>query len=172
MSAPPRYKDTGRAFRPILPIFPEGRETTFECIFIKKNEYIYTDLNSDNMQKALLKDLGLALLRIGASAMMMTHGYGKLQMLINGAEFGNPIGIGSTPSLFLATLAEFVCPILIIFGFKTRLAAIPTAFTMAVAAFIAHGADPFQKKEMALLYLMAFVVIALAGPGKFSVDRN
>ena len=124
------------------------------------------------MQKALLKDLGLALLRIGASAMMMTHGYGKLQMLINGAEFGNPIGIGSTPSLFLAMIGEFVCPILIIFGYKTRLAAIPTAITMAVAAFIAHGADPFQKKEMALLYLTIFVVIALAGPGKFSADRS
>ncbi|WP_209400551.1 DoxX family protein [Pseudozobellia sp. WGM2] len=124
------------------------------------------------MQNTLMRDIGLAILRIAASAMMLTHGYGKLQMLINGAEFGNPIGIGSTPSLFLAVIGEFVCPILIIFGFKTRWAAIPTAITMAVAAFIAHGADPFQKKEMALLYLTIFVVIALVGPGKFSVDRR
>ncbi|MBC6998413.1 DoxX family protein [Cytophaga sp. FL35] len=124
------------------------------------------------MNNSLLKDIGLAVLRIGASAFMLTHGYGKLQMLINGAEFGNPLGIGSTPSLFLAMIGEFICPILIIFGFKTRWAAIPVIITMAVAAFIVHGADPFQRKEMALLYLVAFVAIALAGPGKFSVDRR
>lgn len=124
------------------------------------------------MQNAVLKDIGLAVLRIGASAGMLTHGYGKLQMLIDGAEFGNPIGIGSTPSLFLAVIGEFVCPILIIFGFKTRWAAIPTVLTMAVAFFIVHAADAFQKKEKALLYLIMFVAIILLGPGKYSVDRK
>ncbi|MBT9189366.1 DoxX family protein [Zobellia russellii] len=124
------------------------------------------------MSNSLLKDIGLALLRIAASAMMAVHGYGKLQMLINGVEFGDPIGMGSTPSLFLAVLAELVCPILIIFGFKTRWAAIPTAITMAVAAFIVHGADPFQKKELALIYFVIFVAITLLGPGKYSVDKR
>ncbi|MBT2160634.1 DoxX family protein [Zobellia barbeyronii] len=124
------------------------------------------------MSNTLLKDIGLALLRIAASAMIAVHGYGKLQMLINGVEFADPIGIGSTPSLFLAVLAEFVCPILIIFGFKTRLAAIPTAITMGVAAFMVHGADPFQKKELALIYFVLFVSIILLGPGKYSVDKR
>ena len=41
---------------------------------------------------------------------------------------------------------------------------------MGVAAFIVHGADPLAKKEMALLYFIAFVAIFLAGPGKFSID--
>lgn len=124
------------------------------------------------MKNTLLKDIGLAVLRIGASVAMLTHGYGKLQMLIDGAEFGNPIGIGSTPSLFLAVIGEFVCPILIIFGFKTRWAAVPTAITMAVAFLIVHGADAFQKKEKALLYLIIFVAIILLGPGKYSVDKR
>jgi len=124
------------------------------------------------MQNSLLKDLGLAVLRIGASAAILTHGYGKLQMLINGAEFGNPIGIGATPTLFLAVIAEFVCPILLIFGFKTRWVAVPPAITMAVAFFIVHAADAFQKKEKALLYLILFVAIILLGPGKYSIDRR
>jgi putative oxidoreductase len=43
---------------------------------------------------------------------------------------------------------------------------------MAVASFIAHGADDFGTKEKALLYLVSFVTIILVGPGKFSVDRK
>ncbi len=61
---------------------------------------------------------------------------------------------------------------LVIIGFKTRLAAIPVIITMAVAAFIVHAADPLGTKEMAILYLIAFTVIALLGAGKYSVDRK
>jgi putative oxidoreductase len=41
---------------------------------------------------------------------------------------------------------------------------------MLVAAFIAHGDDPFGKKEMALLYIVVYVFLLFAGSGKFSVD--
>ena len=58
----------------------------------------------------------------------------KISKLIGGNfEFGDPIGIGATPSLFLAVIGEFVCPILIIVGFKTRWATVPTIITMLVA---------------------------------------
>ncbi|MGB3145811.1 MAG: DoxX family protein [Maribacter sp.] len=125
------------------------------------------------MKNSLLKDVGLAFFRITVSAMMLTHGLPKFQKLISGNfEFGDPIGIGAAPSLFLAVVGEFICPILIIIGLKTRLAAIPAAITMAVAAFIAHGADDFGTKEKALFYLVAFITIALVGPGKFGVDKS
>jgi len=125
------------------------------------------------MKNPLFKDIGLAFFRIAISAMLLTHGLPKFQKLISGNfEFGDPIGIGAAPSLFLAVIGEFICPILIIIGFRTRLAAIPTAITMGVAAFIVHGADDFGTKEKALLYLVAFVTIILVGPGKFGVDRK
>lgn len=125
------------------------------------------------MNNSLLKDIGLALLRILPAAMLLTHGIPKFQKLISGNfEFGDPIGIGATPSLFLAVIGEFVCPILLIIGFKTRWAAIPAAITMAVAGFIVHAADPFGTKEKAFLFLAFFVVIALLGPGKFSIDKK
>lgn len=125
------------------------------------------------MKSSPFKQIGLAFFRIAISAMMLTHGLPKLQKLVSGNfEFGDPIGIGATPSLFLTVIGEFLCPILIIIGFKTRLASIPAAITMLVAAFIAHGGDPFGKKEMALLYLVGFITIALLGPGKYSIDRK
>lgn len=125
------------------------------------------------MKTPVLKDIGLAFFRIAISAMMLTHGYPKLMKLISGNfEFGNPLGIGAAPSLFLAVIGEFVCPILIILGLRTRLAAIPAAITMMVAAFIVHAADPFGTKEKALLFLVSFIAIALLGPGKFSMDKK
>ncbi len=125
------------------------------------------------MTKALKTDIGLAVLRIFPSIFMLTHGWGKLNNLIAGNfEFADPIGIGSAPSLFLAVIGEFICPILIILGFKTRWAAVPTVITMFVAAFIQHGADPFGQKEKALLFLVIFIVIILVGPGRFSIDRK
>lgn len=125
------------------------------------------------MKNTLLKDLGLALLRIGSSALLLTHGFSKFQKLISGDfEFGDPIGLGATPTLFLAVLAEFVCPILIILGFKTRWAAIFPAVTMVVAAFIVHSQDAIGVKEKALLFLIAFVSISLLGPGKYSIDKK
>lgn len=125
------------------------------------------------MKTSPLTAAGLTLLRISMSAMMLTHGLPKLQKLISGDfKFGDPIGIGPAPSLFLAVIGEFICPILIIIGYKTRLATIPTAITMLVAAFIVHAADAFGSKEKALLYLFGFIAIALLGPGKYSIDRK
>lgn len=126
------------------------------------------------MKNTLLKDIGFALLRIGGSAMLLTHGIPKFQKLIGGGEieFGDPLGIGPVPSLFLAVLGEFVCPLLVILGYKTRWAAVVSAMTMATAAFIVHKADPFGTKEKALLFLLIFIVIILVGPGRYSIDKK
>lgn len=118
-------------------------------------------------------NLGLLLLRLGFGGMMLTHGIPKMMKMLSGDfSFGDPIGIGEPASLVLAVLGEVVFPILVIIGFKTRLSAIPVIITMAVAAFIVHAADPLGTKEMALLYLIGFIAIAVLGAGKYSVDRK
>ena len=125
------------------------------------------------MTSTLKNDIGLALLRITSSAFLLTHGIPKFQKMIGGdIDFGDPIGIGAAPTLFLAVLAEFVCPLLMIIGFKTRWAAVLPAIAMLVAATLVHATDPFGKKEKALLFLVIFIAIILLGPGKYSVDRK
>ena len=86
-------------------------------------------------------------------------------------SFGDPLGIGSTLSFILVVFAEAICPILIILGLRTRLAAIPVIITMAVAAFIVHGNDPFSSMEKALMYLVGFTAIALMGGGKYTIKQ-
>lgn len=118
-------------------------------------------------------NLALLILRFGFGGFLMTHGIPKLNMLSNPADFGDPIGLGPTLSLILALVGEVVAPIFIIIGYKTKLASIPSALTMAVAAFIVHAKDDLATKEHALLFLIAFVAIFLCGAGKYSIDgRN
>jgi putative oxidoreductase len=118
-------------------------------------------------------DLALAILRISISSMMLVHGIPKIERLFaSPIEFGDPIGLGPAISLILALIGEVIAPALIIIGFKTKLAAIPAAITMFVAAFVVHIQDDFGTKEKALLYLVGFVVIFLAGPGKFAIDNK
>ncbi|MEB8328971.1 DoxX family protein [Flavobacteriaceae bacterium KMM 6897] len=125
------------------------------------------------MKSSLTTDVGLLLLRVVPSAMLITHGYPKFQKLLNGDfEFSDPIGLGAAPSLFLTVIAEFICPVLLIIGFKTRWAALPPAFVMFVATFIVHISDALGRKELAIMYLGFFIIIMLLGPGRYSADRK
>jgi putative oxidoreductase len=104
---------------------------------------------------------------------LLTHGYGKFLKLINGDfEFSDPLGVGAIPSLFFAVSGEFIAPIFIIFGFKTRWASLVSIITMAVITFIVHADDPFKGKEKALLFGIGFILLFLQGPGKFSLDKK
>lgn len=119
------------------------------------------------------KDLGLLLLRIGSSALMLTHGIGKVQDLFsNPTDFADPIGLGATVSLILAVIGEFVAPLFIIVGYKTKIASLFPLITMLVAAFIVHAEDPFRRKELAIIYALIYLVIAITGSGKYAIDKN
>jgi putative oxidoreductase len=125
-----------------------------------------TGFSPANVSTALL------ILRVVVAAFMLTHGLPKLMNMMSGnSKFGDPIGLGKDVSLGLTVFAEFVCAILLLLGLATRLALIPLIITMLVAAFVAHGGDPFGKKEMALLYLVIFIALLITGPGKYSIDE-
>jgi putative oxidoreductase len=123
------------------------------------------------MNKNILSNIGLLILRVSFSLSLITHGYPKFLKLVAGnISFPDPLGIGEPTSMTLAVIGEFIAPIFIAFGIKTRIAAIPPAIAMGVAIFIVHGEDTFSKQEHAFLYFAAFIAIALLGGGKFGVD--
>ncbi len=128
----------------------------------------------DDRRRELGKNLGLLVLRVSAGGMMaFAHGWGKFMTYgERSAKFADPFGIGSAASLALVVFAELVCALLVAAGLATRLACVPLVITMAVAAFWAHAADPFQKKELALFYMAVFSTLALTGPGRFSADAK
>jgi|KBSSwiStaDraftv2_1062776.scaffolds.fasta_scaffold473910_2 putative oxidoreductase len=117
-------------------------------------------------------DLALLVARVGIAALMLTHGIPKLLMLFSGSpvQFPPVMGLSAELSLGLAVFAEVFCSIFLLAGFATRLAVIPLAFTMLVAVFMIHAADPLSVKEPALHYLLVYIVLVLTGSGKYSVD--
>lgn len=118
-------------------------------------------------------DLGLLIFRLFAGlTIAFGHGLGKVppsEQLVAGVDsLGFPV-----PLVFawLAALSEFGGGLLIAGGLFARHAALFLGFTMSVAAFRVHASDPFQVKEMALLYLASCILIFFCGAGRFSLDR-
>jgi putative oxidoreductase len=119
-----------------------------------------------------LQDFGLLAIRLLSGGMMLTHGLPKFDRLFGEGpvKFADPFGLGPEISLGMVLFAEVGCSLLVMLGFKTRWATIPLMITMLVAAFYAHDADPFGKKELSLLFFTIFLSILISGGGRFSLD--
>ena len=116
--------------------------------------------------------LVILVVRVSVALLMLTHGYPKLTKLLAGGDiqFADPIGLGQGLSFVLVVFAEFFCSILIGLGLATRLAAIPSIINMSVVVFVVFASAPIAKKELAILYLLIYLILLVVGSGKFSVD--
>ncbi len=128
--------------------------------------------NTSN-SSSIPRDIVLLVVRVFVGFAMLSHGFPKLQMLLDGGkiEFFDFMGLGPQISLILTVFAEFVCSILLILGLFTRVSLGFLIFTMIIAGFVVHGADPFEKREMALVYLSVYLLLMVIGAGKISVDH-
>jgi len=119
-------------------------------------------------------DTVLLLVRLCIGPFMLTHGIPKLMRFFGDdpVRFSDPVGLGVLPSLVLAIFAEVICSVLLTLGLFTRWATLPLIVTMSVAAFVVHLDDGFGSMEMALLYLLVYLFLFAAGPGKYSMDHR
>lgn len=115
----------------------------------------------------------ILILRLGAGALILTHGIPKLMSVLKGnMQFMDPIGLGPGLSLILSAFAEGICGLLVFLGLGTRIASIFLILNMTVVVFFAHADDPFGTKEKGLLFLLLFVLTFLTGGGKYSLDEK
>ncbi|HYC76171.1 MAG TPA: DoxX family protein [Planctomycetota bacterium] len=124
-----------------------------------------------------VRSFGLLILRLGVGGLMAAHGWGKVLTAKSGdlSKWRDPLEIGHELSFYAATAAEFGGAILVMIGLATRFSAAAVAFTMGVAAFVAHRNDPLlmgagASKEPAILFMVPFLALVFTGAGLFSVD--
>ena len=143
----------------------------------------------------MTRDIGLLILRLAGLYLAVGHGWGKVVGLASGqSRFVDGVASMGFPSPLLfawaAAFAEFVGGLAMALGLFTRWAAALAACTMFVAAFVRHralsqllswlGVAPATEEalrvwgnpELATIYLLACVAVALLGPGRFSIDAR
>ncbi|WP_379969392.1 DoxX family protein [Epilithonimonas sp. UC225_85] len=130
------------------------------------------NINSAKPNSNLI-DVLILIVRVFVGLSMLTHGIPKLEILVenNHIQFMSFLGMGSIFTMVLVVFAEFLCSVLIILGLFTRIACIPLMITMLVACFVAHGSDPYEAKELSVLYFFLYFIILILGSGKFSIDN-
>jgi len=126
-----------------------------------------------------VNDIAILILRIPASMMMLLHGISKVSKGVKGIE--NSLIDAGWPG-FIAYgvyLGEIVAPILIIIGFRTRIAAAVFAFNMIVAVSLAHPDDVMSLAhsgawaiELQALYFFTALSLVFSGGGRYAVSRN
>ena len=114
----------------------------------------------------------LSVFRIMIALLFLEHGTAKLLHFPAVPMFAD-VTIGS---LFgVAGIIELVGGALVAVGLFTRAAAFILSCEMAVAYFMVHAPQGFfpilNQGEGAILYCFAFLYLAAAGGGPFSLDR-
>ena len=120
---------------------------------------------------SLAGDLGLLVLRVFAGlSLAYAHGWGKLPP--TGGFVNMVTGLGLSPeAAWLTTLTEFAGGLALAAGLMTRPVALAMVVNFSVAGFIVHAADPYQRKELAFLFLATSFLFLCVGAGRFSIDR-
>ncbi len=122
-------------------------------------------------------DSTLLIIRLMLGLLILLHGYANL---VSGYAFIGSVMTSAGLPEFLAYGAfagEIVAPVLIIIGFRTRLASLALAFTMFVAIALVHAGEIFALNqfggwaiELQALYLFGSLAVFFSGSGKYALS--
>ncbi len=131
------------------------------------------------LNKIQNKEIGLLIHRVSISILILFHGvsnmlsnYSFIKTVLNNIGLPKSIAYG-------VFIGEIIAPILIIVGYKTRLASLILAFNMLIAILVAHSSDLFSLNkyggwaiELQGLYLFGAISIFFLGAGKHVLSSN
>lgn len=130
---------------------------------------LYNFLFPQYCREKLVSLLILAV-RVFFGVMFFTHGLQKMMNFsVLSDSFPSVLGLGSYTTLMVSIFCEFCCSLFLIVGLLHRLVLIPMIVTMAVAFFDIHDAM-MPEGELALIYLIVFIILFFTGPGRYSFD--
>ena len=117
-----------------------------------------------------LVSLLLLAVRIFFGVLFFTHGLEKMMNFsVLSDTFPSVLGLGSYTTLMVSIFCEFCCSMFLIAGLLHRVVLIPMIIAMGVAFFDVHDAM-MPDGELALIYLVIFIILFFTGPGRYSLD--
>ena len=124
--------------------------------------------------KTIFRDLAFLVLRVFTGALLIHHGFEKLNDINNFADaFVRPLHLPFPITLsYIAAASEIGGSWLLILGLATRFGAVAILGTMSVAIYHAiatSGFNIYLLELLALYFADAFSIILL-GPGRYSAD--
>lgn len=125
------------------------------------------------------QNIGLLIIRIGISFTMLIYGITKL---IYGIDFIKDVfTLHGLPSFlgYGIYIGEIIAPILIIIGFRTKLAGFIFAFNCLVAILMAQLPNLLKLNEFGgwaigpiFIYMIFGVALIFTGAGKYAISTN
>jgi len=124
-------------------------------------------------------DLGKLVLRLTLGILMLFHGYAKIVKGVGGIEVmvvsaGLPAWVA-----YGVYIGEVLAPLLLIIGFYSRIGALIIVINMIFAIVLSHQGQFFDISrsggwalELQGFFLFTALVVALIGPGRYSINRR
>ena len=123
-----------------------------------------------NYCRGRMVSLLILALRLFFGVLFFLHGVDKISNFNELSDtYPSVLGFGSYMTLMLSVFAEFACSLFLIAGLLVRITVIPMIASMAVAVFDVHD-GMMPQGELSLIYLAAFTILYVTGPGRYSVD--
>jgi putative oxidoreductase len=124
-------------------------------------------------------DIGILLIRIAVGLLLPFHGFSKvitgiswMPGLLSQLSLPSVIGYG-------VFIGEIIAPLLILIGFRTRIAALIVCFNMFMAVLLAHRNELLSLKpggawsiELDALFFLGALALYFTGGGNFSVSTK
>jgi putative oxidoreductase len=138
-------------------------------------------------------DAGVLFLRLAGLGLAIGHGLPKvLGLLLGTSRFPDSVAALGFPAPYVFAWAAALCELLgglgVTLGLFTRVSAFAAAVPLLIAAFVRHRAfdrllvllnlrteteetlKSWGSPELALVYLLPIIGVALIGPGRLSID--
>ncbi|QDO94951.1 DoxX family protein [Formosa sediminum] len=121
-------------------------------------------------------DLALLLIRLTLGGLMLFHGVAKLGHIDGIQHMLTDIGLPAVMA-YGVYITELLAPVLMVIGWRTRLASLVYFFGMLTALFLRHADSMFELSktgglaiELILLYALPALALCISGAGKYALS--
>jgi len=130
---------------------------------------------------SLDQDIGILIMRLAVGLLMLFHGVAKIMHPGSLDFIANMLNSHGLPSALAygVYVGEVLAPLLLVAGFRSRIAALIIVINMSFAILLAHADDLFSLTqhggwmvELQMFYLLGALAIVFTGSGRYAFQAD